>query len=40
MIRRQLPDFTRPLRSQASEGIFRVVIRIMSIELDRLNQTH
>ena len=34
------PDFTRPLRWQVSEDIFQIVIRIMSIELGRLDQAH
>lgn len=36
----QLPNFTRPLRRQASEDVLQINIRIVPVELDRLDQTH
>lgn len=39
-MRQQLPDCARPLRRQASEDALQISIRIMPVELGRLDLTH
>lgn len=39
-MRQQLPNLTRPLRRQASKNVLQISIRIMPVELGRLDQAH
>ena len=39
-MRQQLPNLTRPLHRQASKNVLQISIRIMPVELGRLDQAH